>query len=50
MNQQPATRGWVRRGFLEKGLKFPQDLNIGQQVYARHPASGEYCLGDVTDN
>jgi hypothetical protein len=49
MNQQPATRGWVRRGFIEKGLKFPQDLNIGQQVYARHPASGEYCLVSLID-
>ncbi len=44
MQQQPATRGWVRRDCLAKGLNFPQDLTVGHQVYARHPESGEYCL------
>ncbi|XP_046440810.1 lysine-specific demethylase 4C-like isoform X2 [Daphnia pulex] len=50
MQQQPATRGWLRRDLLAKGLNFPQDLTVGHQVYARHPESGEYCLGNVTDN
>jgi hypothetical protein len=44
MQQQPATRGWLRRDLLAKGLNFPQDLTVGHQVYARHPESGEYCL------
>ncbi|KAK4015794.1 hypothetical protein OUZ56_030765 [Daphnia magna] len=50
MHQQPATRGWVRKDCLARGLKFPKDLSKGQQVYAKHPESGNYCLGHVMDN
>ncbi|XP_046636437.1 lysine-specific demethylase 4C-like isoform X4 [Daphnia pulicaria] len=30
--------------------KAPVHVSVGQQVYAKHPESGEYHLADVTDN